>query len=291
MRSLRKCRRPAALGASLVLAASAMIVLPTPAFAASSRFVYGTDSSGPAPTGSAPYKNPSCGGRYGIYFGKIGGADLVGAGNPDGYGPGHSGAWNETAAVDANTDHFTDKDGVGDSGFWYMLGPEAKPGTKPYNWGVQQAKWALADWARLTAKGSHRMPLKILWADVEQPGANGWSTSNTAANRDVYNGFSATVSSTKTDTLGLQVGVYSTNVQWGAIMSGHAGLPNVWEWTAQTSLESKPKTCPAGFSGGGISAVFFGGQTAKSPKAVAWQWSQGTGDYDSIDMSKNLPES
>jgi hypothetical protein len=278
------------LGASLVLAIGAMIALPAPAFAASSRFVFGTDSAGPAPSGSAPYKNPSCGGHYGVYFGKIGGADLVGPGNPDGYGPGHTGAWNATAARDANTDHFNHKDGVGDSGYWFMLGPGARPRMRPYNWGVQQAKWALADWAKLTAKGAHRMPLKIMWADVEQPGAQGWSSSDTGANRQVYNGFAATIESKKTDSLKLQIGVYSTNFQWGAIMAGHTSLPGVWEWTAQTSVESQPGLCPGGFSGGGINAVFFGGQTEKSPKAVAWQWSQGPGDYDSIDMSKHLPE-
>jgi hypothetical protein len=290
MRTLRNWRRPAVLGASLLFAASTLAALPAPAFAASSRFVYGTDSAGPAPGGSAPYKNPSCSGHYGAYFGKIGGADLVSAANPDGYGPGNSSAWNEAAAHAANTDHFTYKDGVGDGGFWFMLGPGARPKMKPYDWGVQQAKWALADWARLTAKGSHRMPLKIMWADVEQPGALDWSTSDTAANRRVYNGFAATIESAKTDKLGLQIGVYSTNVQWGEIMAGHASLPGVWEWTAQTSLENRPHTCPSGFSGGGISAVFFGGQSAKSPKAVAWQWSQGSGDYDSVDMSKHLPE-
>ncbi|HEY3869967.1 MAG TPA: hypothetical protein VGM10_16505 [Actinocrinis sp.] len=291
MRTLKKRHRPAALGVSLALAVSAMVALSTPASAATSRFVYGTDSFGPTPGGSAPYKNPSCSGHYGVYFGKIGGADLVSSGNPDGYGPGVSGAWDTKAANDANTDHYTYKDGVGDGAFWYMFGPNARPHMTPYNWGVQQAKWALADWARLTAKGAHRVPLKILWADVEQPGANDWSTTNTAANRQVYNGFAATVASTKTDTLGLQIGVYSTNFQWGKIMAGHASLPGVWEWTAQTSLESQPKACPAGFSGGGISADFFGGQTATSAKTLAWQWSIGSGDYDSLDMSKNPPVS
>jgi hypothetical protein len=51
---------------------------------------------------------PSCGvgHAYAGYIGKIGGADLVSSGNPTGYCPGNTSAWNATDAADANANHF-----------------------------------------------------------------------------------------------------------------------------------------------------------------------------------------
>ena len=73
-------------------------------------------------------------------------------------------------------------------------------------------------------------------------------------------------------------------------MSGHTDIPNVWEWTAQTSRSSAPAPCPTNFTSSNTRAVFFGGQTASSPHAAMWQWSIGNGDYDQIDSNKALPD-
>jgi hypothetical protein len=280
----------AGLAAAVSLVAAA--ALPSPAFAEDSGFWYGADSSGPGPAnGSAPFTMPSCGAghAYGGYIGKIGGADLVSGGNPTGYGPGNTAAWNATDAADANANHFTFTRGVGAGGYWFMHGPNdaLAAGLSAYNWGKRQANWAMTDWQRWYANGIHRMPLRILWADIESPGAHGWSSTNTAANRDVFNGFYDTVVAANE---GLEPGVYSTNVQWSEIMSGHGSLLNTWEWTAQTSRSNDPSPCPTSFGSSSISAVFFGGQTASSPKAAIWQWSLGNLDYDQIDSNKSLPD-
>ena len=115
-----------------------------------------------------------------------------------------------------------------------MFGPDNTDGTRlsPKDWGGLQAEWALADWQRWYGEGAHRMPLRILWMDVEVPGSYGWG-SNGAANREVFNGFWDYVTQAHE---GIKPGVYSTNYQWGVIMSGHTGLPHTWEWTAQVSV-------------------------------------------------------
>ena len=105
------------------------------------------------------------------------------------------------------------------------------------------------------------MPLRILWMDVEVPGSYGWG-SNGADNREVFNGFWDYVTQAHE---GVMPGVYSTNYQWGVIMSGHTGLPHTWEWTAQISVASSPAPCPTTFSDSRQFADFFGGQRAGEP--------------------------
>jgi hypothetical protein len=265
---------------------------PLPALAENSGFWYGADSGGPGPAnGSAPYTMPSCGSghAYGGYIGKIGGADLVSSSNSTGYGPGHTGAWNSSFAADADTNHFSHSEGVGAGGFWFMFGPGDTDGTglSASAWGQRQGQWALADWQRWYDGGQHRMPLRILWMDVEGPGSNGWG-SNTAANRDVFNGFWGYVNGAGQ---GVAPGVYSTNFQWGAIMGANGSIPNTWEWTAQVSRANAPSPCPDSFSeSGSFFADFFGGQTSGSASAAMWQWSLGNADYDQIDANKALPD-
>ena len=290
IRIVRLRPRAIAVGCAL-LAVVVAVMLPQPAFAEDRGFWYGADSGGPGPVGSGPYDEPSCGAghAYGGYIGKIGGADLVGGSNTTGYGPGNTSAWNAIDAAAANTNHFTYGKGVGAGGYWFAFGPNKTLGTGdgPYNWGKQQAQWALGDWARWFANGTHRMPLRILWFDVEGPGSNGWSTTDHAANRQVFNGFFDAVAASSQN---LEPGVYSTQVQWDSIMSGNTAIPNTWEWTAQTSRSNDPTPCPNNFTSSNTSAVFFGGQTASSAKAAVWQWSQGNADYDQIDSNKALPD-
>jgi hypothetical protein len=287
----RRIRRVAELLA-LAGVVSMVALLPSgPAAAENSGFWYGADSGGPGPSnGSAPYHEPSCGSghAYGGYLGKIGGADLVSSANSTGYGPGHTFAWVAQYAADANADHFgAGADGVGAGGYWFALGPNDTAGTglSAYNWGYRQGTWAVDDWQRWYDHGIHRMPLQIVWMDVEGPGSNGWGSDHNA-NRQVFNGFWDAVATNKD----LQPGVYSTAVQWNSIMSGNTSIPNTWEWTAQTSRENAPAPCPTSFSSSSTSAVFFGGQTAGSAKAALWQWSIGNADYDQIDSNKALPD-
>jgi hypothetical protein len=87
------------------------------------------------------------------------------------------------------------------------------------------------------------MPFQILWMDVEGPGSYGWG-SNGAADRDVFNGFWNYVTNANE---GPVPGVYSTNYQWGVIMSGNTGIPDTWEWTAQVSVADSPSPCPVNF--------------------------------------------
>jgi hypothetical protein len=273
---------------------SVVALLPSgPAAAEDTGFWYGADSGGPGPAnGSAPYQEPSCGSGhiYGGYLGKIGGADLVSGSNGSGYGPGNTYAWVSQYATDANANHFnySPAKGVGAGGFWFAFGPNATDGTGlgAYNWGYRQGQWAVSDWQRWFGNGTHRMPLHILWMDVEGPGANGWGSDHNA-NRLVFNGFWDAVTALNT---GVQPGVYSTQAQWNSIMSGHTSIPNTWEWTAQTSRANSPAPCPTNFSSSSTSAVFFGGQTAASPHAAIWQWSIGNADYDQIDSNKALPD-
>jgi hypothetical protein len=286
----RRGAPPALIGvlASLILLAGANA--PVPAFAETSGFWYGADSGAPGPSNSnPPYNEPSCGtGRsYGGYIGKIGGADLVSSSNPSGYGPGNTFAWNSGYSASADTNHFRYGLGVGAGGYWFMFGPDNTDGTHlaPSDWGRQQAEWALADWQRWYGEGAHRMPLRILWMDVEVPGSYGWG-GNGADNREVFNGFWDYVTHAHE---GIKPGVYSTNYQWGVIMSGHTGLPHTWEWTAQISVASSPSPCPTTFSDSRQFADFYGGQREASQHTAIWQWSLGSADYDQIDTNKALP--
>ena len=287
---IRRRGAPAALTgvlASLILLAG--VSGSAPALAESGGYWYGADSGAPGPAnGSAPYNEPSCGAghRYGGYIGKIGGADLVSSSNPAGYGPGQTFAWNQDDAAAADTNHFRFGDGAGAGGYWFMFGPGDTDGTglSAKAWGSQQGKWALADWQRWYDHGTHRMPLRILWMDIEVPGSNGWG-SDLAANQEVFNGFWDYVTHARE---GVKPGVYSTSYQWGAIMGGKS-IPHTWEWTAQVSVADSPAPCPVSFSSSRQFAEFYGGQNAGSAHAAMWQWSLGSADYDQVDTNKPLP--
>lgn len=287
----RRAAAPACTAALTVLVLLAGTAAPAPAFAEDGGFWYGADSGAPGPAaGSPPYHEPSCGSghSYGGYIGKIGGADLVSSSNPDGYGPGSTFAWNSADAAAANTDHFRYHNGVGAGGYWFMFGPGDTDGTgrSPFSWGQLQGRWALSDWQRWYGDGRNRMPLRILWMDVEVPGSYGWG-SNGEANRQVFNGFWDYVSSANQ---GIVPGVYSTNYQWYSIMGGSGNIGHTWEWTAQVSRANSPAPCPGSFSGPSIRADFFGGQHESSAHTAMWQWSLGNADYDQIDANKHMPD-
>jgi hypothetical protein len=289
MSTWRRATAPACTVALTALIALVGVGTPAPALAEDFGYWYGADSGGPGPAGSPPYQEPSCGGghAYGGYIGKIGGADLVSSSNRSGYGPGNTFAWREDYAFAANRDHFGFHRGVGAGGYWFMFGPGDTDGTgdSAFTWGEQQGRWAMADWQRWYDNGLHRMPLRTLWMDVEVPGSYGWG-SNGSADRVVFNGFWDYVEHARR---GIVPGVYSTNYQWGEIMSGDTSIPHTWEWTAQVSRADSPAPCPGGFSGGSINADFYGGQDSASAHTVMWQWSLGNADYDQIHR-KSMPD-
>ena len=292
-RSTRRLLRSGAVAA--LAAALAATVVATPGYAEDKGFYYGADSGAPSASGtngSGVYQYPSVcgtGHAYGGYIGKIGGADLISSSNPHGYGPGHS-AWNATAAAQADA-NYAKGVGVGTGGYWFMYGlnTSLRGGLSPYNWGKQQAQWAIDDWQQWWNNGQHKMPFKILWMDIDSTTQYGWTTATPADNRLEFNGFWDTIDASSEN---FQPGVYATADTWNALMSGHNQIPNTWEWTAQTSRGNHSASpCPTSDSASdGLRAVFFGGQSASSAHAAVWQWAYTTSeDFDQINTNKNLP--
>lgn len=131
---------------------------------------YGTDSSGPAPTGSGPYSEPDVGGgAYGGYYGMIG-------------------AWWQlesncsSPATDFKTSYAEDanynqshSDGAGAGAYFYVGGPAEDPhyngsDSEAYNWGWDQAEQADSDYVN---GYSSYVTFPVLFMDIEQ--GNGWN--------------------------------------------------------------------------------------------------------------------
>ena len=155
----------------------------------------------PSSGGVAGYILPICSGEQGItdqfggYIGKIGGADLMGANNPDGLinTNSTSSAFNVTDAQEANYNDVTAglNAGVGAGGYWMLGGPQpydnlnlndmptpiadqfsvlpafAQSMTLAWKWGYIQGLDAIDDWI---ANISSVVPLNFpfIWADVEK---------------------------------------------------------------------------------------------------------------------------
>lgn len=279
---------------ALGIALMCLLAVPMTALAGDSPsgFWWGSDSGGPAPTGSGPFKEATCAGagNYGGYIGKIGGADYVSASNPSGNGTSIY-TWNATAAADADTNHFTYGYGNGSGGYWYMYGPALTvgggAGDSPYNWGVQQAEWALEDWQSWYDGGVHRMPFTIIWADVEGGSSYGWYTSPTSAealaDEEVFGGFFQEVNALDE---GITAGIYSATGAWNVYTGAYDGLAGDWEWTYE-DYQASATTCAQGWTAdAGSTAQFFGGLSSSSNTALMWQWSSGSSDYDQIDSNR-----
>jgi hypothetical protein len=285
-------------------------------------YYYGVDGTGPLDSGSAPYTlggsgsppAPTCSNSHlGAYIGEVGNEQVISSSNPYGYIPdqGYIG-FTDSIANDADTNHFSYSIGEGTGGFFWMYGPDYNIGSasKPvganlspsaaYTFGEQQGYAANQDWQRWYAGGTHRMPFRIIWADIEAgsgsapSGAtpNGWwlngATNSTDALADfnTWAGFSYEISYLGT---GLTAGVYSSgnwsnNDQWTTYMGSNALYAPMWTSEADNT---SPTPCAVGFVQGSNQAAFFGpNASANAQYGWMWQWSEsGYGDYDQIDTN------
>jgi hypothetical protein len=294
--------------AAAVLAVALAGPGPAPARRGDSGFWPGTDSSGIAVRGRAPYRMPVIGGRYGGYVGMIGN---WAAWQHCGGGLTWSGA--DSRAANRNLSRY--RAGIGTGGYWFMAGPGVDPrydGTvaQARRWGREQAARAVRDLRRPPG----RVTYPVLFMDIEIPGAaphftpapdNGWN--------DIYDGpCSGRVKARyiaprvdRADVSGFaaylaahsryRAGIYSAPGTWRFIFGKGrpAALRRVYEWTyapVTASLRRKPAGwCLAGTR---TCARFFGGITAASRYAVMWQWSggggtrNGYGDFDQVDAAR-----
>lgn len=271
-----------------------------------SGFWYGTDSTTVTVSGSAPYRMPVIGGRYGGYIGMIGNwAQWQGCHGKV--------VWSSTNSAQANKNYTSYHSGIGTGAYWFMGGPGVDPhysGTaaESYAWGKAQAAHAryYLDRAPLT--------YRVVFMDIEIPGNapsftpapdNGWNSVYTSPcsgqvrqnyvpavlDRATFNGFWDYL---KHHTSFIP-GVYSAPDIWHSIFgnTSYGSIPGTDEWTyeAFTSSLSNP---PYGFCLRGTStcAHFFGGVSRSSRHAVMWQWSggggsrNGYGDFDQIDANR-----
>jgi hypothetical protein len=271
-------------------------------------FWSGTDSTGMAIPGPAPFREPVIGGAYGGYIGMIGnwaawqhcGGKVV---------------WSGADAAAAVTDLTSYHRGIGAGVYWFMAGPGVDP---HYNgstgeataWGKAQAARVLSDLARPPG----RVTYPVVFMDVETPGNapsftpapdNGWNSVYAApcsgrirasyvapqVDRAVFNGFAAYLTSHST----YRAGVYSSPAAWRSIFGTGtaASVPSTYEWTYAAATSSLARR-PAGWclAGTASCARFFGGMTSGSRYALMWQWSggggtaNGYGDFDQIDGSR-----
>jgi hypothetical protein len=271
-------------------------VSPSAAFAGDTPvgFYYGTDTNGPAPTGTqSPYQNPpGCSGTYGFYAGRI---DSV----TDPF-------FNITAATDASIDP-----GVGDNTFYDLEGPLADPNydptaseagkeTEATTWGQEQGEMALANWTSIYKNGFESAGLipsfyPIIFADVESGNSGYASPPGTVVDRDVFNGFHDTVKDvtielgTKVTQVTVWAGIYSSPGDWTQLMSGNlTPSSGSYMWTFENANSSTSDGCPSGWSiPRGLSAAPFASYATGSNCFVAWQFVVSNAeDWDQVDASR-----
>ncbi len=310
-RERRAGRWRTALAGAVALVACVTLATPGQANATSTGgdspagFYFATDSTGVPVATRGLATTPAVGGGYGGYTGMAGDwARSAGCGS-------YPLAWSAADAAAANRDATTYHTGVGAGAYWFMGGPGVDPhynGTaaEAAAWG-RQAGWALSAIRPLT------LDQPVLWMDVELPGStvfdpvtdNGWTkvyrsacdaqpsgarVTPALARAEIY-GFAYALEARS----GLAAGVYSDPAFWAAIFgTGPAArLSGIYEWTAndQTAALTRP---PSGWCRPGLQACarFFGGVTASSRFAVAWQWSggegtaNGIGDFDTVEQPR-----
>ncbi len=174
------------------------------------------------------------------------------------------GAFNADAAR-AATPHDT-------FGYYFLLGPASGGATDPnsaYQWGRQQADGSNAGW-----QANDLVWRNTIFGDIEGPGENGW-TGDQGLNQKVWEGFRDVLGS-----YGRNVGLYSTNYQWNAIMgSGYqCGVSVVW--SADSGNVVGCRACPASFPNlptiGGVSPTI-------------WQYNLTPGCPSDLDLAVGLP--
>jgi hypothetical protein len=299
----------------LVTASLSLVMLSSPAAYAGdgpSGFWWGSDSNGPAPSGSvstcasssAPYLEPNvtrsgCG-HYGGYFGEVGGYWSV-------LGCGGSNAWNVTGAGDAYTNFTSYTDGIGTSAYYFGGGPGMDPNyngttSEAYAWGKRQAEKAKS------LAGTHSyFDSGILVLDVEDDYPSGVPTGwnevlvsgscssvrftgiSPSVDRATFNGFWDDIWNNSA----YWIAAYSSPGEWSGIFGtgSDSSLTGTMQWTAdwgQNCINPGPYGWTQGSgSCSSNSASFFGGISSSSSCAFAWQWaSRNGGDYDQIDANR-----
>lgn len=136
----------------------------------------------------------------------------------------------------------------------------------------------------------------IVWMDIEFGTAgliSGWnhlatnSGTNVVSNymcasvdRDTLNGFYDWIS----QNTGFMVRAYSIDNIWSYTFGGYGDIPTTWESTSEYQTSILPGS--SGWCEVSACSMFFGGQNTGSAKALVWQWSSGTNDYDQGDTSR-----
>ncbi|HEX9030315.1 MAG TPA: hypothetical protein VF834_00635 [Streptosporangiaceae bacterium] len=286
----------------------------TPAWAGDSPagFWWGSDSSGPNPSGSAspcptssaPWDEPNVSnsgcGRYGGYVGEVGGYWTTLSCS------GFVSHWDSSGASDAVA-NLNAGSGKGLGAYWFAGGPGMDPSyngttSEAYAWGKRQADGAE------NAAGNTNSNITVIWMDVEDGGGNaGWNEQMTpgscshvqstsaccsaSVDRATINGFIDEIWNKGI----LFPGVYSSVSQWSSILGTgtSSNMTNIMEWTSifggnctqpgPTSWSQGSGSCSS------HSASFFGGVTTSGNCAVEWQWAgNSSGDYDQIDGNRYL---
>ena len=176
-------------------------------------------------------------------------------------------------------------------GYWFLYGPDTAGATTndaAYLWGRQQADAASQAWidtvavCRVTVSG-----------DVEFTSPtehNGWNSTNTALNQNVWTGFyNQLVSSTTVDgkpKSSLNPGLYSLQSMWTSIMGGSFGIPPgtpVWSADMQqgcSSCDNSSPNCPSSFP----SLPLIGGIAPS-----IWQYNQQPPCAADLNVASSLP--
>jgi len=244
------------------------------------RYLYGSDTNGPTPSYSSSeeyyYETGGPSSIYGFYAGEMGVFQ-----QKDGCA-----ATNYYSQADANAASYDSSRimAMGASEYYIMAGPGiSNSAGGDAKWGESQARWVLK---HLTGPNDNG----IIWIDIE-PGnnlSNGWNSEgnscggktgtspiSAAVDRSTFNGFFDTIANA-----GYTVGVYSSSSYWSYTFGSDGSIPNTLEWTYESDIPTNPAPALGGWCGSAGCAEFFGGQSAGDTHAIAWQWSQSGGDFD-----------
>ncbi len=180
--------------------------------------------------------------------------------------------------------------GTGSQNVYFMLGPnDASPKattvSEAQSWGATQGRLALANWQSFYLSYDHP-GFPIIYQDISESGY-GW-TSNKTLNRAEFNGFwnevtGAQIALSPNQAYTIFSGVFAGATFWLDYMAG--SLSETFEWTDQYSIHDSSlssSVCPSAWSEPYGTANFFAGYSQSNPCSVAWQWAQGTADYDQV---------
>ena len=292
------------MATGLVLGTVAFFAAPAYAGDSPSGFVYGTDSYQPTVTLNYPATEPVIdSGLYGAY-----GAEISTWGNYLGCTSGR--AVNSTDVIAANQDvtyavnHNFVGVPLGTYLYFYAGGPGVDPNyngttTEAYNWGYNQAEYAISQWAAIGPEISS----PLIFMDVEQGNRNagqpeyynGWNSRASNCGETVLSSYmapnldQATVDgylyALDSSPDGFYQSVYSSPGFWSYTFgSSYGSIPNAYEWTSENESASITPGA-SGWCMGSTCAAWFGG----TDHPLIWQWTtnapdlNSVGDFDQVD--------